>query len=69
MITNSPTRSTRQVQTVRRDGTVERHLSNCYAKLGVGGKSARAAAAEWLRETTEHASRSGIGVVAEPRAY
>jgi DNA-binding CsgD family transcriptional regulator len=28
--------------------TVERHLSNCYAKLGVGGKSARAAAAARL---------------------
>jgi DNA-binding NarL/FixJ family response regulator len=30
--------------------TVERHLSNAYGKLGVGGKSARAAAvAEVLR--------------------
>lgn len=28
--------------------TVERHLSNCYAKLGVAGKSARAAAAARL---------------------
>lgn len=28
--------------------TVERHLSNCYAKLGIGGKSARAAAAARL---------------------
>ena len=28
--------------------TVERHLSNCYAKLGVSGKSARAAAAARL---------------------
>ncbi len=28
--------------------TVERHLSNCYAKLGVRGKSARAAAAARL---------------------
>jgi integrase len=28
--------------------TVERHLSNCCAKLGVGGKSARAAAAARL---------------------
>jgi len=27
------------------DRTVERHLSNVYAKLGVEGKSARAAAA------------------------
>jgi DNA-binding NarL/FixJ family response regulator len=33
--------------------TVERHLSNIYEKLGVGGKAARAAA-------TAHAFREGL---------
>jgi DNA-binding NarL/FixJ family response regulator len=33
--------------------TVERHLSNCYTKLGLTGKSARAAAA------VRHATHSG----------
>ena len=39
--------------------TVERHLSNTYAKLGVGGKAARAAA-------TAHAFRHGLVERAHP---
>ncbi len=33
--------------------TVERHLSNVYAKLGVSGKAARAAAAARFSQSSE----------------
>jgi DNA-binding NarL/FixJ family response regulator len=35
--------------------TVERHLSNIYAKLGVSGKAARAAAAARFSTTARRA--------------
>ena len=37
--------------------TVERHLSNVYAKLGMSGKGARAAAAAWFSRGRQDADR------------
>ena len=40
--------------------TVERHLSNIYAKLGVSGKAARAAAAARFAELWEPPGRFAV---------
>ncbi len=41
--------------------TVERHVSNVYAKLRVSGKAGRAAAAAWYAQTLRAGRRPGAG--------
>ena len=78
---SEPLRASRTMRSRRRMGlsprTVERHLSNAYAKLGISGKAARAAArlaagcsgAAWPDAAADLARPGGAGTVGvTPRA-